>query len=775
MRAVIGKLTGRSLGGGSTITQQIAGTLYTDRTEITISRKIKELWWAIQMERRYSKDEILELYLNRIFFGGGTYGVSAASKYYFGHSAEEITPAEAAILVIQLSNPAYYNPFEHPNRAMERQQEVLRQMVELGYLTKEEAESSFDEYWLNFDYTRINSSAYFMRDDKAPWFSEYVRRELDSMMYGTLNIYTGGFTVNTTVNLKNQTAAQEIMTQKIAYANASYKGSSGDRRADANVYIPIVELLALTFDLPQLKVSEERIKIQTMSAYNKEINPVLDVLSLMFGLENLKEGVVNRVNAQVLQETGKNTVEGALISIENETGYITALVGGSKFDSSNQYIRATQGKLQPGSTFKPLYYSAAIDSRKFTPATIIYDTPVVFYNENGIPYLPQNFKGEWKGPVQMWYALAKSMNVPSLKVLDGIGFDAAMSRAAALLGISSQQELEEHNFQRVYPFALGVCSVSPIEMARAYAIFGNQGKEVTPIAIRSVEDRYGKVIMDPEKELRLEQKKKGSDIQIISPQNAYIMTDILSNSVSMGTLAYGSSWGSKFTFRDENGKKYTIPAAGKTGTTQNWADAWAVGYTPYITTAVWFGFDKAGQTLGTELTGSTLAGVAWGDYMQIAHEDLPMKEFVKPQTGLIRATVCSVSGLICTDACGNNKTTQYFLEGTQPTAICDLHINLIEAKNTAVERLKKEQYQSGVAVELIRDNQELELDMSFINSLLSGAGTTDTNDTPETAYPYHTENTVPGAAAGRPPYGGSQYAAGGSENSQQPQYNYLLD
>ncbi len=287
MRAVIGKLTGRSLGGGSTITQQIAGTLYTDRTEITISRKIKELWWAIQMERRYSKDEILELYLNRIFFGGGTYGVSAASKYYFGHSAEEITPAEAAILVIQLSNPAYYNPFEHPNRAMERQQEVLRQMVELGYLTKEEAGGSFDLYWLSCGYARFNSSANFMRDDKAPWFSEYVRRELDSMMYGTLNIYTGGFTVNTTVNLKNQTAAQEIMTQKIAYANASYKGSSGDRRADANVYIPIVELLALTFDLPQLKVSEERIKIQTMSAYNKEINPVLDVLSLMFGLENL--------------------------------------------------------------------------------------------------------------------------------------------------------------------------------------------------------------------------------------------------------------------------------------------------------------------------------------------------------------------------------------------------------------------------------------------------------------------------------------------------------
>ena len=171
MRAVVGKLTGRSLGGGSTLTQQIAGTLYCDRTEMSIMRKIKELWWAIQMERRYSKNEILELYLNKIYFGGGTYGVNAASKYYFGHSAEEITPAEAAILVIQLSNPAFYNPFDHPNRAMERQKDVLSAMVKAGYITQAESDESFDNFWADFDYTRTSSSAYLMRDDKAPWFS----------------------------------------------------------------------------------------------------------------------------------------------------------------------------------------------------------------------------------------------------------------------------------------------------------------------------------------------------------------------------------------------------------------------------------------------------------------------------------------------------------------------------------------------------------------------------------------------------------------------------
>ena len=171
-RAVVGKLTGKSLGGGSTLTQQIAGTIFCDRTDMSITRKLKELWWAIQMERRYSKNEILELYLNKIYFGGGTYGVNAASKYYFGHSAEEITPAEAAILVIQLSNPAFYNPFDHPNRAMERQKDVLSAMVENGYISQNQSDESFDDFWSKFDYTTTRSSASPMRDDNAPWYSE---------------------------------------------------------------------------------------------------------------------------------------------------------------------------------------------------------------------------------------------------------------------------------------------------------------------------------------------------------------------------------------------------------------------------------------------------------------------------------------------------------------------------------------------------------------------------------------------------------------------------
>ena len=405
-RAVVGQLTGKSLGGGSTLTQQIAGTLYCDRSEKSVLRKLKELWWAIQMERRYSKDEILELYLNKIYFGAGTYGVSAASKYYFGHDVTEITPAEAAILVIQLSNPARFNPFNHPNRAMNRQQNVLTNMVANGYISQERADASFEDYWLNFDYTRIDSSAYFMREDKAPWFSEYVLRELTSMIYGNLDIYTGGFTVNTTVNLEHQNAAQEVMESRIAYANRAYQRSSGSRKSDASqTYIPFTELMSLVFNLPDLKVSQERNENIARSTYNSEINPILDVMSLVCGVEPVKVGIVNRANVSISKDSKKNTIEGALITLDNETGYITALVGGSKFSSDNQFIRATQAKLQPGSSCKPLYYSAAIDSRKFTPATMIVDAPIVFYTEDGNPYYPENFRGEWKGSVQLWYAL----------------------------------------------------------------------------------------------------------------------------------------------------------------------------------------------------------------------------------------------------------------------------------------------------------------------------------------------------------------------------------
>jgi penicillin-binding protein 1A len=671
-RAVYGQLTGNPKGGGSTITQQVAGTLYTDRTERTIKRKVRELWWAFQIERRYTKNEILEIYLNYMPMGPGTYGVETASKYFFGHGSRDVSIAEAAILAVLLSSPSRFNPINNPNEAMDRQLFVIDRMVQFGYVDRDEAETSFVEYWDNFDYTRASISAYYSREDKAPWFSEYVRRELDVIMYGTRDYYRDGYVVHTTLDLRHQEAAEKYMAEGLERANREFLRSSGRSNVQAErTYIPIVELLTLYFDLTDIRsTASGQNEYRAVSRYNRSINPVVDMASLVFGIPELKD-VTSQGFAQQKVTNERNVVEGALVSIENDTGYITAIVGGSKYDESNQLIRATQGNIQPGSSFKPLYYSAAIDSQKFTAATLIYDIPIVFHNEDGTPYIPLNFRGEWKGSTLLYNALAQSMNVPSLKILDAIGFDAAIDRAAALLDITDSAQIRQ-TFPRVYPLGLGIISASPLKMARAYAVFANEGRAVTPIAIRTIEDRNGRVVFDVEREERQRQRRMGSNIQIVSQQNAYIMTKIMERVVDEGSLSIGAGWGSKFTLRDERGS-YKLPVAGKTGTTQNWSDAWAVGYSPYYTTAVWFGFDRPGNSLGVDLTGATLAGPVWGDYFREIHRGLPRRNFTRPASGIIDASVCAKSGLLRTSACNEGEVTLTFLEGTQPVQYCDLH------------------------------------------------------------------------------------------------------
>lgn len=713
VRAFLGIISKKSLGGGSTITLQLAGTLYADRRDISFRRKFVELWWALQLERRFTKQEILEIYINRMIMGPGVYGVEAASKYFFGHSARNISIAESAILVIQLSSPTRYNPIKNPNIARDRSKEVLNQMVDLGYVTKEAAEDSFNRYWDNYDYTRVASSAFYNRDDKAPWFSEYVRRQLEGMLYGATDLYKDGLTVHTSLDLDYQAFADKYMSRYLDQINKEYLTSSSKRLTEAErLYTPMAELLGLAFNLESIFFNETRLEAKVTDYYRKKLNSTVDALALLFGLDSLKAATNSSYGASKV-EMEKNVVEGALITLENETGYIKALVGGSKFDQSNQLIRATQAQLMPGSCFKPLYYSAAIDSRRFTEGTLIYDAPVVFYNDDGTPYIPLNFKGEWMGQVLTWYALAKSMNVPSVKVLDTIGFDAAINRAATLLDIKDPAKIRTA-FPRVYPLALGISPVTPLMMARAFAVFANQGKEVSPIAILSIDDRSGRPILEPEKDLRATQKKKGTGIQLISPQNAYLMTDMLKRVISVGTLAYPMASGTKFSYKDSNGKRYTIPAAGKTGTTQNWADAWTVGYTPYMTTAIWFGFDRPGNSLGVSQTGATVAGLAWAGYMEEIHKDLPYKDFIRPQSGLVDVKVCAVSGLLPTEYCKDGTINLVYYEGTQPKQYCDLHNLKSEHAESAIRYLSEQQ-----SVHRIQDiDTSLDFNMDELEKLL---------------------------------------------------------
>ncbi len=671
-------LTGRSFRGGSTLTQQLAGYVYADRTDISLKRKLVELWWAIQLERALTKDEILERYLNLMYFGHNTYGVEAASQFYFKHSVRQNTLAESVILVIQLANPGRYSPINHPNRANKLQREILDQMVKLGYSTQEEADLSFQEYWRNYDFTRSNiASAWLEREDKAPYFSEYVRQRLEEQLFGAMDLYKEGLVVHTTLNLDYQEIADQVMGKRISWVSRLHQEQSNLRIAYTEDYfLPIVDLLSLTFNIEDIRFTGSKQKAQARDIYLKELNPVVDIISMIFGAEELK--FASRVGyAREAKKSKETRVEGALVSIDSRKGYILSMVGGRRFESTNQFNRAVQAKVQPGSAFKPLYYSMAISSRKFTPATMIMDKPVVFWNDDNTPYIPLNYKGEWKGPVLLRYALSHSMNIPSLKVLDGIGFDGAITRASRMLNITDPADIERI-FPRKYPLGLGVITVSPLEMAKAFAVFPNQGRAVEPIAIRYVEDRNGRLILEQEKELRARQMRAGESQAIMSPQEAYIMVNMLQSTVSSGTLRYA----------EHTVDGFDRPIAGKTGTTQNWSAAWTVGFTPQITTAVWFGFDEGGHSLGINLSGAVSAAPAWAEYMKNVHQKLSVVDFIKPESGLIEVDVCSKSGMLPTGYCTDGTIKEIFLSGTEPRNFCELHKYEFEQKESFKENLK---------------------------------------------------------------------------------------
>ena len=655
IRAAWNMISGRFWSGGSTITQQLAGTVYADRTEITIRRKLVELWWSIQLERWLTKNEIMERYLNLVYFGEGTYGVEAASQFYFKHSARDVSLAEAAMLVIQLNRPGGNSPINHPNRARTLQREILNQMAALGFAGAADAERSFRQYWDNYDFTRSNrSTAFLERADAAPYFSEYVRGRLDELLLGSMDVYQDGLTVHTTLDLDYQHAAQAVLTRHLERVNDTRRSAAQARLEAADrSFLPLIDLLSLSFDVGDLRVAGVRTRQQGTEQFIRELAPTLDLLGMTLAADDLR--FISRVAYDRVEQEAKRTqVEGAVITLDTRSGHVLAMVGGSKFETGNQFNRATQGKLQPGSAFKPLYYSAAISSRHFTPASMIVDAPVAFINDDGTEYVPLNYRGEWKGPVLLRTALARSMNVPSLKVLDEIGFDAAIDRSARMLGISEAEEIEA-TFPRKYPLGLGVIAVSPLQMARAYATFANEGRSVAPLAIQYIEDRSGRMVLEVEKELRARQRAERRARQIMSPQVAYLMTNLLQSTVQWGTLRWASSQAGGF----------ASDTAGKTGTTQNWSDAWTVGFTPRQATALWMGFDERGETLGLNLTGATATGPAWAEYMKEIEPEQP-QHFVRPSTGLIEVTVNARSGLLPSGAPGEEIIAEVFLTGTDP-------------------------------------------------------------------------------------------------------------
>ncbi len=679
IRAFLGYITGNYQGGGSTLTAQVAGTRHANRQEITIRRKLIELWYAVQMESRYSKNEILEFYMNEMPFGGGTNGVEAASDFYFRKSVKDISLAEAVLLALTLSAPNRYSPFKNPTLVQERQRYILDEMVKLGYAAQDEADLSYRQYWDNYSWDRYAAyGAWSYREDKAPWFSEYIRILLGDLLLGSQDIYRGGMKVYTTLDLDYQRIADQVMQKAIKRVNQTYQSQSSERTNFGDESLtPLVDLFSLSFNLEDVRVAGSKKRFRTEKIFNEEVNPIMDLAATLFNIESLKEPAQVTFSKQAI-ETKKTNVEGALVAVDIETGHILAMVGGKEFSSGNQFNRAVQGGLQPGSAFKPIYYSAALEQKLFTPASLLTDRPTAFENDDGTTYIPANYGGRWRGEVRLREALALSMNIPSLKILQALGFDATISRASRMLGISDPEEILEV-FPRKIPLGLGICKVSPIQMARAFATFANQGREVEPIAIRYIQDRNGRIILEPEKEAIA--RRKRPEAQIMSPQVAFMMANILQSTVNWGTLAYA-----KNTVEGFDGWEI----AGKTGTTENWGDAWTIGFTSRIASSIWFGFDSPGNSLGRNQTGARAAGPVWAEFMKEVHEYLPKKEFEEPKEGLALVEICRESGLLPSPEgnCKDITYEEYFLKGTEPTELCKIHEKKEEQRLELLENLK---------------------------------------------------------------------------------------
>ena len=555
--------------GGSTITQQLARNLFLTH-EKTLTRKLKEIVLAIRIEQTYTKDEILEMYFNQIYFGEGAYGVDAAAKVYFGKRVQELTLPECALLAGLPRNPRDYSPRRDPDRALRRRNLVLSQMLATKFINRGAYEQA-SEAPLGVTKTRYNA-------EEAPYFMEMVRQYLDER-YGSNQIYEGGLRIHTTIDIDIQHATEESLERHLTALEQrnQYKKTRATLAAKAGG-------------------STAREKNQT------------------------------------------EYLQGAVVSMEPSSGQILALVGGRDFNDSN-FNRAVQAARQPGSAFKPFIYTAAIDNG-FSPTDIILDTPVSFRAGNGEDWSPQNYDKKFRGPVTLRNALANSVNVPAAKLLQKLGISVVTSYAKRM-GIKSRLNAD-------LSLALGTSEVNLLELTSAYGVWANQGVRVTPVYILRVEDKNGKI---------LEQSRTTAE-EVLSPETALTMTSMMESVFENGTAASARALG------------FSAPAAGKTGTTDDYSDAWFVGYVPGVVTGVWVGFDRK-QRIGPGMTGAAAALPIWVDVMLAATKDRPAQDFPVP-SGVVSRLICTETGLLANPACPSTEI-ELFREGSEPTGYCNVH------------------------------------------------------------------------------------------------------
>lgn len=648
---------GRIVQGGSTITQQLAKRLFTEG-EKTITRKIIEALLALQIEKKFSKREILEMYFNQIYLGHGCYGIASAAGLFFDKEVKHLNLEESTILAALPSAPTRYSPLINPHNAYKKNWDILNRMINAGFLSRERAKKMYYEFWPEFiESIKLEfptKTAHTRTIDKAPYFTDYIRQILLSR-FGKEVVYNEGLSVFTTLKLERQEYGRKFLTEALERQNeisSKYNKYSSDA-VDRELF-HVYNSLRNIFNLPEPRVRDD-VEAMFDKTMADDLADSLDILTLMVGADDCNQAIDEfRSGTTGIVSTLK--VEGALIAVEPSTGYITTMIGGSGFSVDNQYNRAVQARRQIGSAFKPFVYGAGIESKMINAGTALPDAPIVNMDDDGQIWSPGNYKDKFSGLVRVREALARSINIISVRIYDIIGPEIITDYAVKLLRVP------ESRFTQSPSLALGVCGMTPFEMARAYAIYANMGKEVIPFGIKYVVDREGNELVNIEEEVGniLAEKEMDGSIQIIPPEVAYIMTSLMRSVVKNGTASR--------TIITEG--EFYKECAGKTGTTSNWTDAWFCGFTPDITAIVWIGYDRPFLSLGKHQAGSNTAAPIWVKYMKNVYNSMNDPEFPPAPPGVYNSEICAYTGKLPSANC-DDVVIELMLKGGGPTDICD--------------------------------------------------------------------------------------------------------
>lgn len=664
-RGTIGNmLLGRRPRGASTLTQQVARGIVLKSRERTITRKLREIWVTFQIEKRLTKEEIVTLYFNQIFFGHSVYGVQAASRFYFNKDVQDLNLAECAMLATLPPSPNTYSPINNPNISMQRHKVVLKRMNDMKFITQAEGDIAYKEFWESYTgkIGRRGTTAYSASMDRAPYVTEYVRRILVER-YDEKTLKEEGLKIYTTIDIEKQEAAQKLLTEALRNYNIKYEGGSLDI---SSVYdrtlLNKLEMLSLIVALPE-DLTYNKFNIAVRDALNKNVSSPLALLSDMFGMENVNDVIMEVMKADEAELSRQ--IEGALVSINPKNGYIVSMVGGSGFTPRNQLNRVTQARRQAGSAFKPFVYAASMDITNYSPSTIVSDAPIGFVFEDGNSWIPKNYSANFKGDVSLRYALAVSLNIATINVLNYVGVTNAIKYMEPIFKADNDEKKSKRMFNADLTLSLGTGLFTPLELTTGFATIANEGKEVEPILIRYVTDRHDVMIDNFEEDLKKEIEKRGGAKQVMSQEVAYLISDILS-----GVLRGGTATSAMYE------AKFTRMGAGKTGTSNDWKDAWFVGYTPELATGIWIGFDSFKYSLGNNQVGGRIAAPIWGKYMVEALKTIKPTWYKKPNN-IVNINICAISGKLPSASCYSIKS-ELFIRDKIPNEICNVCANYLQ-------------------------------------------------------------------------------------------------